>query len=273
MLSKQGNSVVTTDNLNLAVALATCGVPHEIKHVIDEATGQRASCLFHLDGRPILNEPGPAGEPALDFFTGTVKKGLEDGTFEKADPCHPVCDAFAGLQIYECIRTFMERAVEFRIMPVVGGEGRCTLIRGHEPACDTLCPVIKTESVALAAALCRMGFPLLRVEGAKPHRQIVLGNYPIQPFFPTGEPPISAASLTASINDGTIAKTQHDHPALYVLMAIHNRAQFLNDIEYGRKSLLLRDARGSAWTKRHVCAVVHGSATGKTIDAARRTIR
>lgn len=294
MLSSTGESITIEDNLNVAVALHTCGVPCRIEHLIDHEHGDRAefddstghikdsrregnTCRFHLEPRPTLNLPGPDGAPPLDFSTALVKRGLRDGTFSAADPCHPVCDAYAGLMIYESVRTWMERGVSFRIAGVVGGKGRCTLIRGHEPALDNPRPRIQTESLALTAALIRCGIPPLGVVGVAPYRQIQLAQFG-WPTWPSAEGvadtvAMDALQLTTWINDGTLEKTHHDHPALFVLAAIHNRGRFKEAIRHGDHRRIMRNLRSAAWQKRYRCGLIHSSADSKTIDHAHRQIR
>lgn len=266
MLSHEGAAVACTANLNCAVALATFGFPCRLERLRDDPTGDVVSCLWHFGPQAILFQKSRPDEPMPAITAHVVLRGIRDGAFEAADPGHPICDVIHGLNIYERLRTYMERATPYRIASTAA-PGRYTLIEGAEPAADVPRPAVRTDSIELAAALIRMGHPLLGVDGIRPHRRIALAAASYDPGA------ISAAALAEQINTGALQAADPSHPALWVIVGLRNRISMRREIEMDAIPRLIRNPRSLGWVHRRQSSILPAAATGKDIDLARRDMR
>lgn len=279
MLDQEGAAVATTGELNSAVALATYGYPYRLERRRAEATGAIISCLWHFHPEPLLYTKATPDEPMPVLRAQTALRHLRDGTLIQQDPCHPLLDVLHAIHIFECIRTFMERAKSYRIAHVVGGQGRHSLVPGHEPATDNKCPAVQTESLELATALVRLGVPLLACEGAAPHRRLTLaaeGYTPPEPgthhhTIASDDGSIDSKKLTLAISDGTLAARDPAHPALWCILALRNRRDMKRELDDETVPLLLHNPRSHAWARhKRSVLMLHKHVTGRDIDRARK---
>lgn len=266
MLSKEGQGVACTGNFNCAVALATFGFPYSLERLRDESTGDMASCLWHIDPNPLLYSKSHPDEPMPSLRASTVLKQIREGTLAAADGAHPILDVLTALNIYERLRTAMERDTRYRI--AITAPGRATLIEGHEPMADTPVVAIRTDSLELATALVRVGVPLLAIEGIQPHRRLVLAAH----GYDLGSGPVDAKALAAAINDGSLQLSDPSHPALWAIVGLRNRKAMRAQMQRDAIPLLLRNPKSLSWAKHHKSSILHGHVDGKVIDRARQSL-
>lgn len=284
MLSEEGSAVALTDDFNTAVALATYGFPHRLERLRNEATGDVVSHLFHLEPSAVNFIPTVPGE--VPTFVGAESSPVGASTFlrvlrsnilQQSDPCHPLLDVLHALHIYECVRSFMERARPFRIALVGGGRGRCSLLPGRDPAADNAGAFVETDQLELAVALIRLGVPLLRCEGVAPYRRLVLAatGYPVghTGAWAAIDGSCDAAKLATAITDGSLLRTDPAHPALWAIIGLRNRRAMKREMNGQKIPLLLHNPRSHDWARRKRSSIVPGEATGKQIDRARELYR
>lgn len=266
MLSAEGHAVAITANFNCAVALATFGFPYRLERLRDEPTGETASCLWHIEPEPILYSKSHPDEPMPALRAQTVLRQLKAGTLQQLDPGHPIIDVLEALNIYERIRTYMERATPFRI--AITSQGRATLIEGPEPAADNNRAAVRTDSLELATAMARLGVPLLGCIGQAPYRQIILAAQ----GYDLGVCPVNTKELAGSINDGTLQIVHPDNPALWAITGLRNRKAMRAQMKRDAIPMLLRNPRSLSWERRHKSVIIPGTATGQEIDRARQNL-
>lgn len=266
MFSKEGQAVSVTGNFNVAVALATFGFPYQLKRMRDEPTGEVFSTLWQFGLEPLLYSKATPDEPMPAIRANVVLRMLRDGSLQENDPSSPILDVIHALNIFERIRTFMERAAPHHIMRT--SNGRATLTPGNEPAADSARPAIRTESIDLAVALVRVGVPLLACEGIAPHRQLVLAAT----GYDLGHGHVDSKTFAGELNDGTLQRTTPDHSALWAIIGLRNRRAMKTELEQGHIPLLLRNPRSNAWAKHRKSFIMHGIQTGAAIDRARKDI-
>ena len=266
MFSKEGEAVSATGNFNLAVAMATFGFPHQLKRMRDEVSGNVFSTLWLFGLEPILYSKSHPEEPLPSIRANVILRMVRDGSLHAQDPSSPILDVLHALNIFERVRTFMERATPFRIAQTT--RGRATLEPGSEPAADITRPAIRTDSLELAVALIRVGVPLLACEGIAPHRRIVLAAT----GYDLGDGPVDSKTFAASINDGTLQKTSPSHSSLWAVVGLSNRRAMKAELDHGHMPLLLRNPRSVSWERRRKSFIMHGKQDGKAIDNARKDL-
>lgn len=280
-----------TYDLNLAAALSACGVPVVPSSVLDEVTGKRTT-KFALGGSGHLPAPAlPHDDPdhirerhhlggkseALNISAGLLKLAIEDGSLATTDPAHPVLDVLTVLHARECLRTYMERGTRYRIQ-LCAGAARSKLVPGDEPLnirhMQSLLETWHTEDLALAAAMARIGVPVLGIRGAPgTRRAFVLPRWGhILPGRPAAEDATALARLYAS---GELARSCPEHPLVWGMAGIKHRLAILRHIENGGSGsqVVLRHAKSLAWAKHRRSAMVEERAPASVLDNALRHLR
>lgn len=281
----------TTFDLNLAAAFACCGIPVVASSTLDEPTGRRQT-KFSLGGKGHLPAPElPAedeqhirarhhlGGPSegWDISTGLVRQAIEQKTLETSDPCHPVLDVLTVLHARECLRTFMERGTRYRIA-LIPGAPRAKLVEGSDPL------LIKhmqgkhetwiTDDLALAAAMTRIGVPVLNIHGTPgTRRAFVLPRFGhILPGRAVAEDAMELADLYRS---GELARYCPEHPLVWGMAGCAHRLALLRQIERHApgSQVVLRLPKSLAWQKNHRSAMVEERAPNGVLDQALRHLR
>lgn len=276
-----------TGNLNVAAALATCGVKVIPITALDEPSGRRTT-EFHLRDKGHLPAPvlppddpqrirerfnlhrGPA-EP-WDMDAGILRRHLEDGTLEAADPEHPALDALYTLHARECLLTFMNRGTRHGLLC----HPRAPRARYQEgPSRFTEAPALPTfttEDLAMAAALSRIGCPVLRIEGVRPHRRFVLPRFG---HVLTGRVAAEdAQQIMQHLLSGELAKHCPEHPAVWGYAACKARLILLQAIEgHGSHRQVLLHHRSGEWSRTRRSALVEERAPDTALDAALKHLR
>lgn len=271
-----------TKNLNLAVAFATCGVDVRIEKMIainarsSSATG--SNTCFHLAEANTPNEPSPdltgvdmeqaekwfrlvhqPGQP-LAFRTGVIKAQLDRAyiaqlktglqPLEDVEPLHPILDCLIGLSIREKLLSFLKRGERYHVVPVPGVP-RAILRPGQEPEQPA---AFHTSSLALAAALVRLGVPVIGCTGAADQFRLLFPAWG-HALHEIGA--VDAAKLATALASGDLARQCPGHPAVWVMMAVENRNRLLANIQHQRTQLMLHDPTTLAWEKHYRSAVIY----------------
>lgn len=247
-----------TRNLNLATALATCGVDFNIEKILDEPTGAR-SCWFIMATTPVER---PGDPNPLRFSTPKILQQIRDHTLEQSDPAHPVLDCLHGISIRESLLSWLKRGHRCRIVPIVGTE-RAVAEAGSEEALP-VGDLVRTPDINLAAALMRCGFPCVGIEPGLRAKFLIKNE---------GHHPGRAAHIAAGIRSGELSRSNEDHPALWVMMALRNRSGIMGMLKRNEELILLRDPKSVDWRRSFRSAVIFSNANSKALDQVREHLR
>jgi hypothetical protein len=274
-----------TNNLNLAVAFATCGVEVTIQKMVGLATGKSTRGerhvshelkSFELADCNKVNDPLPDLTGAdmqqaetwlklcypttLAFRTGAIKAQLDRGylakiksglqPLEDVEPLHPMLDCLIGLGIREKLLTYMNKGERFRTAPVPGVP-RALYVSGQQ---DHRTPGLRVSNLGMATALIRMGVAVLDCTGPEGSRQLIMSAHG-EALHGIGE--LDALTLAQGLASGSLARQCPGHPAVWVMMAVENRNRMLANIKHQRTQLLLHDPRSLAWQTHHRSAVIY----------------
>lgn len=275
-----------TRDLNVAAAIATCGIKVIPVSTLDEPTGRRITSFHlrdrgHLPAAVIPQEDthrirdrfnihhGPA--EAWDMESGILRQSLESHTLEAADPAHPAIDALLTLHARECLITFMKRGTRYRLERHPTAP-RAKYVEGQEPMVARMgqpdFPTWTTRDTALAACMARIGCPVLTITGTAPHRTYVLPRFGHQL---AGRVLIEdAQEIARLLLTGDLARHCPEHPAVWGFAACRARLILLKAIEQkgAHSQVLLRHDRSSAWQQRRRSALVEERAPSAALDSA-----
>jgi hypothetical protein len=280
-----------TRSLNVAAALMTCGIKVKPVTTLNDACPRSTTITeFHLmedghlpaapipaeDSRRIRERFNLHHEPPVPwtFETGVLRKHLEEDTLEQADPCHPLLDAYRGLQARECIRTYMERGTRYRLV-VHPAKPRAAYAEGPETIrLAPGLPIWKTSDLALVSGMARIGCPVIGIEGTRPHQQFVLPRY--GHTLPTRFGPEDAMEIANAHQDGELIKQCPEHPVVWVDAACKARLMLLRAIESpdsSARQVFMHLPSSSAWHRRRRSALVEERAPSVVMDNAIRHLK
>lgn len=293
-----------TTNINVAAALLTCGAEVLPVKSLNEKTGKRIT-EFHIHGDrcelpaaaiPEGDDPhhvrerfdlydGVPGE-AFGFDTGPLKEQLSNNTLEAGDATHPALDALRTLEGRECLRTYMERGTRYR-MELHGKAPRARYVEGDEPLRLQLGQrgflTWSTADLALAAAVGRLGCPVLDIIGAGRERCFVLpkfGHKLAQMFAGIDvEEVVRLYRLGLDPRDkravGELARQCPEHPVIWGMAACRARLQLIRALEQRVEcsQVFLHHHRSLAWERKRRSVLVEEAAPGKVLDEALRHLR
>lgn len=292
-----------TRSINLAAALFTCGVEVLPARTLNERSGHTET-EFHLlkDGH-LPASTVPEDDPhqvALRFNmhdrargeawhipVGPVRLGLESGDMETSDPCHPALDVLRVLEAGECLQTFMNRGTRYRIQ-VHAGAPRARYVEGQEPMASRIgTPGFETwhtADLAIAAAMARIGCPVLRIEGVKPHRRFVLPRFGHQ--LPGRMGPEDALGIYQAMQiqhdpenpvfGGELARQCPESPVVWGYAGRKARLILLRAIESPDspcRQVFMHLHRSGQWQRKKRSALVEERADNQVLDQALKHLR
>lgn len=298
--------------LNLAIALATCGIPCVPVSTLNEKTGQRITELDfgptgHLPA-PVLpaedphqirarfdlnREPGTAHQ-AWDMDTAFLRLHLRGGSLHTVDPAHPALDVLETLNARDCYRDFLKHGTRYRCLTLAGAP-RAVLVPGEDPlrithsqgdglakSSPSSIQTWHTADLALAAAMSRIGCPVLDITGPPGSRMFTLPRFGhVLQGRATPEDALGIAHALRSLGDdlahGDLALHCPEHPVLWGYMGCKNRLHLEHAVEakgWGRQ-VFLHNPRSAAWRdpQRRRSALVEERAPDCALDDAMQHLR
>lgn len=252
-----------TQSVNLAAALTTLGIPISLDKSYDAKYG--TDFRWILLGREALptheelggirepdpetgdQDPGPSllTAPSPAIKTAQMRKLIETGALQRADPAHPVLDAIGGIHNRECFLDWMNKGTRYCIARAQSGKDglpvpRSLLIKGEETeAIKQTQQLFRTGDIKVAAALARFGVPPIRIEGVKPHHKFVfaLHGHPLVDAVP----PVNASDLVTAYRKDSLPA---DHPFRWAMQGNINREMIL-DLIFKKTTMILLRKPGS----------------------------
>lgn len=281
-----------THSINLAAALFVCGVKVLPLATLHERTGKRIT-EFHLKESSTLPAASiPETDPdlirarfslhsgpshSLRIETGPVRLALESGDMDTADPCHPALDALRVLEARECLRTFMERGTRYRIQ-LHPTAPRARYVEGQEPLTARMGTpgflTWHTQDLAIAAAVSRIGCPVLGIEGARPHRRFILPRFGHP--LPGRTAPEDAPAIIAALHSGELMRQCPEHPVVWGYYAIKARMMLMDAIENRKgqhSQVFLAYENTTTFARHRRSCLVEERASDKVLDQARLHLR
>lgn len=240
-------------------ALATLGFQIIVEHLHDDLTATGRTVFHHA---PITSDPRrtalPHAKPLIRLFLS--------GDMERLDPEHPFLDALAAIANLQALEAWRLKgttaclaadAIPAGQPPLAARRSR--LIPGIPPKSKHY---VDVQSAANAAALARLGIPVLALIG---------GTTPTYRMAAIGEslnhlPPFHTASLMQMAKDGTIP---WGHPFLTARSAVLNYAKLLQTLQDAKEHTVI------TWrtkTSRRQASLL-SSATATARDIAHRHMR
>lgn len=280
-----------TRNINVAAALFACGVKVLPISALDEHTGVRIT-EFHIRDEGFLpaavipEEDGRQVRARFNLFhgkqaelrmvSGAVRHGLETGGMEDADPEHPALDVLRVLEARECLLSFMNRGERYRVQ-VSALAARARYVRGQEPLFTRMgeagFATWDTKDLAIAAAVSRIGCPVIDIRGAGKDRCFVL------PRFGHGLPgrpgPEDARAIVEAFHDGELERQCPEHPVVWGYYGCKARLMLLKAIE-GKgacNQVLQYHRRSRAWQRKGRSVLVGEWAKGEAFEQADRFLK
>lgn len=289
-MTHQGSWKIT-ENLNLAAALMVCGVRVLPIRMRDEPTGREITHYHlwpsgHCPASVIPAEDpqlirahfhlGLDSSPALNVATGPLRRILKSGEIDTVDPEHPAWDALTVLHARECLLTFGNRGTRYRI-DLHPSVPRARLVEGQDPLTHRLhtpgFDCWKTRDTALAAAMARIGCPVLDIVGERPHREYILPRFGHALHGRIG--PEDAQEIARLFFTGDLLRYCPEHPVIWGYYACKARLMLLQTIENkgAHSQVYLHYDRTSAWQKRRRSVLVEERAPIQALDEARKHLR
>ena len=132
-----------TDNLILVAALATIGIPWEVKREGNVISGNHESSkdriLFKLAGNVVIQN----GEKTITYDTHKLVDLLLKGDLERADPEHPLCYAMQGIINRSVLIRHVNQQVPIWHFKKQGGPITALVHDGHNNSLDTISSFFK----------------------------------------------------------------------------------------------------------------------------------
>jgi hypothetical protein len=213
----------TTEDVKLAAAFGTMGMPLRINRCHDDSTGTE-TCRF---GVGLCNVEGTES-------TAKLRAALNNGTLIQNKPNHA---------LLVILRTFENRE---RILDFAKQQKGMTLMR--QPGADTWQyfdgpagldgvkrgdAIVKTGDLKLAAALATIGLPLVKLEGSP-------GQYTftVRCLTPAGEAKDPVPMIEAWRKDK--ASLPWEEPFAQAMRGLYNRERLLDAVRVAERKILIR---------------------------------
>lgn len=304
MIKRNWSNFRITSHLNVAAALMTCDVRVLAMSTMDVAHPTRETIKeFHLlPGRPLPPSVIPAEDPHLvrarfNLFTGPnlaqaidlgpLRRHLEDDTLEAGDPEHCALDALRGLEARECLLSFMNRARRYRIQ-VHPTAPRAKYVEGQEPLASRLgqkgFETWSTRDTGMAAAMARVGCPVIHIAGEPPHRSYILPRF--GHALPGRPGPEDALELYRAMQlqvdpehpqfGGELGRQCPEHPCVWVYGAIKARLMIRQQLESKdspTRQVFLHLKNSTAWRKKGRSALIEERSPSKAEENAVNFLR
>jgi hypothetical protein len=201
--------------------------------------------------------------------TAAIITAYRSGDLQRTDPTHPFLDCLAGLHNAHAILDWMKRGIHQRLEHNEQGT-RTRYVPGTSSV--PLLGLIRTRSLAKAAALAVLGMCLDHIEGVSPHCTFYVARHSFGMRDADGVAiSYDAADLLQRSFDDTLS---HDHPFSLAEVARRNREAILRKIDRDVDLLILTpDAmrkRSGSYNPNGAHAYIDKNAPGHIWDAAEK---
>lgn len=277
----------STNSLNLATTLNTCGVQIVPITALDERPGKRITRYDYAEWVTLPPHVLPADDPdqirkrfsltrdssnpAYKINAGLIRATIEDGSMETADPEHFALDVYLGLQARECYRTMMEKGTRYRIQ-VHPKAPRAKLVPGDDPLAMGTANQIRTwatRDLAIAAAVSRIGCPVINIKpGSDGRKTFILPRFGHR--LPGRPGPEDAEAIASMIINGDLARHCPEHPCVWIIQGIRNRLVIQKHTESTGLNSTVLIYKPSQWARNGRSALVQEHGTTAAFDDAYR---
>lgn len=238
-------------------ALGTLGFRVVVEQHHDDLTATGRTVFHHA---AVTTDPRrsalPRAKPLVRLF--------ESGEMERIDPEHPFLDALAGIANFEALEAWRLKQVTQCLaadaiptgMPPLSAR-RSRLIPGLPPKAKAY---VDVSSAANAAALARIGVPVLGLPDRSIYRMAAIGE------ALNHQPPVRTAEIMKQAAAGELP---WDHPFLTARQAVLNFAELMRICADAREHTLI------TWRtrKNRRSAAILSSASSQARDIALRHMR
>lgn len=238
-------------------ALATLGFQIVVEHLHDDLTALGRTVFHHA---AITSDPRRQGLP----HAKPLIRHFLNGDMERIDPEHPFLDALAAIANFEVLEAWRLKGATASLaadaippgMPPLAAR-RSRLLPGIPPQSLDF---VDVHSAANAAALARLGIPVLSIRDGGIYRMGALGE-PLN-----HQPSLRTAELMQRASEG---KLPWDHPFLTARAAVLNFAKLLQTLQDARQHTVI------TWrtTRNRRQASLLASASSTARDIAYRHMR
>ena len=232
-----------------AAALATLGIPIRIDKAIDSKTG-REFYTFYLCAK---TEEGA-------MLTSRLRRMYREKQLEAQTPGHPLLWCLVALRNRERLLDLANKGRFVSLVKMKGGQ--CLLQDSDQglPGLAGKAVLTKITEMEMAVSLITIGIPLLSISGPQGQRVFYFENY----SKPGATGPLSIPNVHALLinyRQGLLAASDPEHPLLYCMLSLYNRAAIVKAMREqvqmvilqkprSPKSALVRaDASDAAWER------------------------
>lgn len=251
-------------SLNLAAALSVVGIPVGLDQSVDRISGKGwKTFLFGLESVPYgdIGAKVHESDPAPSYKTQTLVGMLRKGMLHEQDSHHPVLDVLRACEAREKLMEWIRSGVGCRLVKVEGAS-RYQLVTGDEPeSVRQLEPGFMTRDLKLAAALCVLGCPIVKISGSPGSSEIY---FAVRGY---GMPSPVTSDLAQAYRNKTLEEIEPEHPLLWAMQGLKNR-DAIADMANRKKSIVLVRAPGTGRA-----SLVSENAKGSTMDRVKKHLR
>ena len=259
-----------TTNVERAAALSTLGIEIQVDQTHDLRTGKGWKTILVANestdvlGALVKPAAGEAAPTAPKHRTKLILGMLEKGSLAAADPHHPLLDMLGACANREALVNWIKTGTAYRIARVAGTR-RTALSPGDEPESIKALPVaLRTTDVKLAAALTRLGCPIISlIPTDKP--DLVKFCFPAA-GYPLDEPPVLIQDLVNAYRSDRLPTQSPEHPLLWMMQCLINREALLDFMFHQKETVLIR-APGTGRA-----SLVRKDATAQCLDKVRQRL-
>ena len=237
-----------TRDTALAAALGTLGFPWQLHRHLIESTGAEQA-IWHIGRRSHQQDIEDLRVLRTAHFNGAL------------DPAHPLADITGAAAIRDALLDCANRGTRHHHRRLTSADpaGRWEMVADSTatglPGVHPTAPHLTTGDLKAAAALVRLGAPLLRIDGTTGPRRFWIGAIRNDQDY---------ATMLRAFRERTLPA---DHPICWIMQGLANRERLLDLLNQRTRRVMLRPPTGSRFV------VVPETANGRQLDEARRFLR
>lgn len=264
MKSNETPAWAKTTSFDFAAAVSVLGIAVNVDKAVDKISGRGwTTLLLGLESVPYeaIGAKAQEGDSAPCHKTQTVVGLLRNGQLQKADPHHPALDVLRACKARESLLNWIKTGQGYHL-EAVAGTARYQLVKGENPpSLSQLAPGFMTRDLKLAASLCVLGCPLIRIGGTEGSTEFY---FTVKGY---GMPAPVTGDLAQFYRSGRLAEMEPEHPLLWCMQGLKNR-DAIADLVHRKSPLVLIRAPGTGRA-----ALVSQNAQGRVMDHVRKHLR